>query len=403
MSRYKRYPAYKDSGVKWLEQVPAHWDIRRLASIFEERRTKVSDKEYPALSVSKQGIVPQLDSVAKTDDGDNRRLVCKGDIAINSRSDRKGSAGLVSRDGSVSLIITVLKPLNSIRGEYAHHLIRSEAFQEEFYRVGNGLVADLWTTNYSSMREIILALPPVAEQQVIFSHLDREVSRIDTLIYKKTCFIELISEKISALAAQCLATPESEWIRLQHVVDVIKRPVTQESGEQYIKLGLLNKGRGIFKKDESDQEDMGDSDFYWVERGDLILSGQFAWEGAVALATNEHEGCVVSHRFPVIRGKSDKVLTEYIFALLRSRHGDFMLNDCSRGSAGRNKPLNMGLLLKWKIPVPSIEYQQRIATLVWLRDRLKQKNERSIDLLKERRAALITAAVTGQIDLREAA
>ena len=110
MSRFKPYSAYKDSGVTWLGKVPEHWEINRLARDFEERRIRVSDKDYPALSVSKQGVVPQMESVAKTDDGDNRRLVCKGDIAINSRSDRKGSSGLVDRDGSVSLIITVLRP-----------------------------------------------------------------------------------------------------------------------------------------------------------------------------------------------------------------------------------------------------------------------------------------------------
>jgi len=100
---FPRYPAYKPSGVEWLGEVPEHWASRRLGFFFAERREKVSDKNFEALSVTKDGIVPQLDTAAKTDDGDNRKCVRTGDFVINSRSDRKGSSGLSRLDGSVSL------------------------------------------------------------------------------------------------------------------------------------------------------------------------------------------------------------------------------------------------------------------------------------------------------------
>lgn len=177
----------------------------------------------------------------------------------------------------------------------------------------------------------------------------------------------------------------------------------QQPGSSYTKLGLFNRGRGIFKRDETDTEDMGDSEFFWIQPGDLILSGQFAWEGAVALANEEHAGCVVSHRFPVIRGRNNEALTEYLLAYFLTAHGDFVLNDCSRGSAGRNRPLNMNLLLGWKIPIPPMQIQREVERLVQLERRIGEKVSKSIDLLKKRRSALITAAVTGQIDLREPA
>ena len=84
----QRYDTYKDSGVKWLGEIPSHWEVKRLASYFTERRVKVSDKDYEPLSVTKLGIFPQWENVAKTKDGDNRKLVKKGDFVINSRSDR---------------------------------------------------------------------------------------------------------------------------------------------------------------------------------------------------------------------------------------------------------------------------------------------------------------------------
>lgn len=140
---FPRYEDYHDSGLKWLGEVPTHWSLRRLGYFFGERREKVSDRDYQPLSVTKEGIVPQLETAAKTDDGDNRKKVCKGDFVINSRSDRKGSAGLSELDGSVSLISTVLKPQESVHGPYVHHLLRCIPFQEEFYRFGKGIVADL--------------------------------------------------------------------------------------------------------------------------------------------------------------------------------------------------------------------------------------------------------------------
>jgi len=189
---FPRYPKYKDSGVEWLGEVPEHWTLRRLGYCFDERREKVSDRDYPPLSVTKNGIVPQLETAAKTDDGDNRKRVCAGDFVINSRSDRKGSAGVADIDGSVSLICTVLAPRAEVLPAFVHHLLRSMPFQEEFYRFGKGIVADLWSTNYGEMRNILLAVPAIPEQSAIAAFLDRETAKIDALIAEQQRLIELL-------------------------------------------------------------------------------------------------------------------------------------------------------------------------------------------------------------------
>ena len=194
-----RYLEYKDSGVAWLAEIPAQWELKRLGYFFDERREKVSDKDFPALSVTKNGIVPQLETAAKTDDGDNRKKVCSGDFVINSRSDRKGSSGISSLDGSVSLINTVLRPRAEVVPGYVHQLLRSQSFQEEFYRFGKGIVADLWSTNYSEMSNITLALPSRQEQTAIATFLDRETAKIDGLIAEQEKLIALLKERRSAL------------------------------------------------------------------------------------------------------------------------------------------------------------------------------------------------------------
>ena len=124
----KRYESYKDSGVKWLGEIPGHWEVKRLGSFFIERRVKVSDKDFAPLSVTKNGIFPQLENVAKSNDGDNRKLVRANDFVINSRSDRKGSSGVSSFDGSVSLINIDLKRRNTVYPTFCNYLLKSIAF-----------------------------------------------------------------------------------------------------------------------------------------------------------------------------------------------------------------------------------------------------------------------------------
>jgi type I restriction enzyme, S subunit len=195
---FPAYSRYKESGVDWLGDVPDHWVVKRLGFYFAERRQKVSDKDYPPLSVTKNGIVPQLETAAKTDDSDNRKRVEKGDFVINSRSDRKGSSGVSEREGSVSLICTVLQMKEHIDPRFVHHLLRSEPFQEEFYRNGKGIVADLWSTNYGEMRDIQLAMPPHDEQMLVSAFLDRETTKIDALVAEQHRLMELLKEKREA-------------------------------------------------------------------------------------------------------------------------------------------------------------------------------------------------------------
>ena len=84
----------KDSGIEWIGEIPKDWKLIKIGNIYDERNIKVSDKDYEPLSVTKNGIVPQLESAAKSNDNDNRKLIRKNDFVINSRSDRRGSCGI---------------------------------------------------------------------------------------------------------------------------------------------------------------------------------------------------------------------------------------------------------------------------------------------------------------------
>ena len=190
----QKYANYEPSQADWLGFLPEHWDSRKVGALFVERKTKVSDKDFAPLSVTKFGVVPQLANAAKTNAGDNRKLVRTGDFVINSRSDRKGSCGVSGLDGSVSLINIVLTSRGILDEKYIHYLLRSQPFSEEYYHNGRGIVADLWTTRYSEMKSILLPVPPHEEQDQIVRFLDWKVSSINKLISNYRHQIVLLDE-----------------------------------------------------------------------------------------------------------------------------------------------------------------------------------------------------------------
>ncbi len=113
---------------------------------------------------------------------------------INSRSDRRGSSGIATQDGSVSVINIVLKPKREFFGKYLHHLFRNYYFIEEFYRNGKGIAYDLWSTKYSLMRAISFPVPPLEEQIQIANYLDEKTSKIDTIVETVEDKIKLLKE-----------------------------------------------------------------------------------------------------------------------------------------------------------------------------------------------------------------
>lgn len=249
MAKFKRYDSYKNSGVEWLGEIPSHWEIVRLGSKFIERKEKVSDKDFKPLSVTKTGVVPQLDNAAKTDDGDNRKLVRKDDFVINSRSDRKGSSGLSKFEGSVSLINIVLKPLD-INLEYSNFMLKCNGFIEEFYRNGHGIVADLWTTRFWDMKSIMLPIPPKDEQEKIASYLDEKIAKIDASISGKEKFIELLKEQKQIIINDAVTKGLNKNAKFKNSgVEWLGQIPSHWEVVRLGSLGIFSKGNGISRNE----------------------------------------------------------------------------------------------------------------------------------------------------------
>jgi len=423
---FPRYPKYKDSGVEWLGQVPEHWDVKRIGYYFNERREKCSDKDFPALSVTKNGIVPQLDTAAKTDDGDNRKKVLKGDFVINSRSDRKGSSGASDLDGSVSLICTVIRPQEQVHTPFVHHLLRSQLFQEEYYRNGKGIVADLWSTSYSEMRNILLGMPPTAEQKRIAEFLDQETAKIDALVAEQERLMELLKEKRQAVISHAVTkglNPKAamkpsgiEWLG-----DLPAHWVTPSLNTRYsCELGkMLDESRitgshlvsylrntdvqwDAINYQELHQMDIQQSEYprYTIQTGDLLVCE--GGEVGRAAMVKDVPGVIgfqkALHR---LRPRSSLEHTRYLYFTFfwAAATGVF-----SVGGTATISHLTGEQLRRFRFPKPPYSEQVDIAAYLDAQtakfDALAAEAQRAIDLLQERRTALISSAVTGQIDVR---
>jgi len=397
------------------------WRIYRLGQLFRERREKVNDRDFPPLSVTKNGIVPQLETAAKSDDTDNRKGVRAGDFVINSRSDRKGSGGLSELDGSVSLISIVLEPLGIDR-KFAHHLLRSSAFQEEFYRWGHGIVADLWTTRYSDMKNIRLAVSDVETQKAIADFLDRETARIDQLIEKKQRLVGLLGEKLDddILRAVTLGidpdvemVPEDEleWTthrpkhwklyRLKHFF----RENTQYSKDGQETLFSLRMKEGLVPHNDVSDKEIPPSDlinFKKVFPGQIVMNRMRAAIGLFGLA--DCEG-IVSPDYSTF-DVSPKAHAAYFLRLFKSEPMMAAFRLLSKGLGTGHSGfmrLNADNFGRIRVAVPEREEQRLVSNHVENRiaqiTKLQVWNEQSINRLREFRSALITAAVTGQMDV----
>ena len=173
--------------IIWLGELPENWNIIELGQVYEERKVKVKETIYEPLSVTMNGIVPQLASAVKAAEGSDRKLVKKGDFVINSRSDRKGACGVSERDGSCSVINIVIRPRDLYTAEYYNYVLLSTYFQEEFYRWGHGIASDLWTTRWSEMRKIKLPNPPDSVKKKIVFHIKskrNEIARLEEDTYR---------------------------------------------------------------------------------------------------------------------------------------------------------------------------------------------------------------------------
>jgi type I restriction enzyme S subunit len=424
----KPYAKYKETPALWLNSIPDHWESHKIRELFVERSEKVSDKDYSPLSVSKAGVVPQIATVAKTNNGDNRKLVRKGDFVINSRSDRRGSSGISNYDGSVSLINIVLKPRSFVNGRYMHYLLKSHYFIEEFYRNGRGIVADLWTTRYTEMKSIYLPVPSIEEQDQIVRFLDWKLAKINKLIRAKKKQIALLNEQKQVIINNALTKGLDSHAKLKESgisgLGSIPSSWSVKPLKYWAKSNLQSLNSSTEADFEFDYLDISSVGFGYVKQepvhyrfdeapsrarrivkyGDTIISTVRTYLRSMCFIDHDIEHCIVSTGFSVLSPIKETVLPEILSYALSS---DYFVNEVIKNSIGVSYPaINDKKLLSLKVALPStIEEQLQLYNEIKSKTTLLDKGilsiKQQVTRLEEYRTRLISDVVTGKVDLRD--
>jgi|JI10StandDraft_1071094.scaffolds.fasta_scaffold07303_6 type I restriction enzyme, S subunit len=455
MSHYTPYPAYKDSGVEWIGRVPEHWEVKRFKFAISNCRNgiwgddptghddtpcvRVADFDRSALRVNQE--IPTLRAIPERDRAS--RLLRPGNLLLEKSGggDSQPVGQVVLYDQAVEAVCS-----NFIARMELVHRADPSFWRYEFaaaYACGLNRRSVKQTSGIQNLDQEqyldeMATYPPPAEQSAIAAALDRETARIDALIARKTRFIELLQEKRQALITHAVTKGLDPSVKMKdsgvawigqvpehwELAQLGKLSVSRCDGpfgsglksEHYTDSGvrvirLQNIGWAQFK--DSDAAYIAFD--YW--QGELG-GGHDALPGDVLIAGLGDENnllgraCVVPDDTGKAMVKADcyrfrvgpRVVPEYVALTLSATSRA----ECGFLATGATRDrLNLTLASARRIPVPPVQEQREIVTAIHHSakrlDELMAKVECSITLLKERRSALITAAVTGQIDLREEA
>ena len=405
--------ATKDSGFEWIGIIPSEWGLSRIGQVYRLRNMKVSDTDYPPLSVTNKGIVPQLDTAAKTNAHDDRKLVKKGDFAINSRSDRRGSCGISDYDGSVSLINTILAPLNEMNPGYYDWLFHTVQFGDEFYKFGHGIVDDLWTTGWQEMKKITIPTPPLSEQKRIADFLDTKCAEIDALTadiqaqidtleqYKRSVITETVTKGLNPNAemkdsgAQWIGNMPAHWdvIRGKYILRYMQKPVREDDGV----ITCFRDGEVTLRSNRrEDGFTMSDKEigYQGIDVGDLVVHGMDGFAGSIGISDSRGKASPVLNVLETDQNK------RYIMYYLRSMAYSDVFLALATGIRVRSCDLRWNKLAELSYPVPPLNEQNAIVkhidSVLSKADAVIADKKAQLAILDEYKKSLIFEYVTGK-------
>ena len=411
----------KDSGIEWVGAIPQDWQLSKIGSLYTQRNEKVSDKDYQPLSVTMQGILPQLATAAKTDDGDNRKLVRVGDFAINSRSDRRGSCGISPLDGSVSLINIILTPRTAMHPGYYNWLFNTTLFADEFYKWGHGIVADLWTTRWQEMKSITVPVPEYAEQERIAAFLDAECAEIDTVLEKTRASIEEYKKLKQAVITQAVTKgirgdrPMKDsgsvwfeeipcnWVmkRIKYLFH-IKKDIAGKEG--YTVLSITQ--RGIQPKDLSKNEGQiaaNYSQYQLLAPGDFAMNHMDLLTGWVDIS--KYSGVTSPDYRVFVLDDTEKNDSSYYLYLMQMCYFNRIFYGLGQGVSGMGRwRLQADKFMNFPVVVPPVDEQKEIVS--YLNEKCKQldtlirNKQQYLTEIENYKKSLIYEYVTGKKEVK---
>lgn len=443
---FKRYPAYKDSGVEWLGDIPSHWSVIPLAKIALEPGSLFIDGDWvESKDLSDQGI--RYITTGNVGEGkykeqgsgyisqakfDELRCteVLPGDVLISRLNLPIGRACVVPDLGeriitSVDNVIT--RPDSGYSCSYLAYMLSSASHFANMEVLARGTT--MQRISRSTLGQVRFSFPPLDEQTAIATFLDHETAKIDALVAEQEKLITLLQEKRQAVISHAVAkglNPNApmkdsgiEWLGevpahwdVRALKNIVSTPITDgphetpqflDEGVPFVSAEAVSQGFINFEKIRghiSAEDHQRYSQKYLPRRGDVYMVKSGATTGVTAIVETDQEFNIWSPLAALRCG--DKMLPKFLLHYMRSRH--FQEAVTLNWSFGTQQNIGMGVIGNLSAPVPPLEEQTVIAFLLDQEtaklDTLTAEARTAITLLQERRTSLISAAVTGQIDVR---
>lgn len=384
---------------------PSRWLLYRgkqLFRVIDERSNKGIEE---LLSVSHiTGITPRSQknvTMFKSESLIGYKLCQIGDIAANTMWTWQGAIGVSKYYGVVSPAYNVYRQKKEyFNPEYLDLLLREHQLVDVYHSLSTGIRPSRLRLYPDVFLTIDFPVPPRDEQDQIVRFLDWKVSEINKKISLKRQSLDLLKELVNSAFATLISSA-FEKVRLKRVASLESDYIEINPDDYYKKAGMYNRGRGIFLRDPIKGTEMGDSKFQRIHSDRLMISGQFAWEDAVFVTSPKDEEGVASHRYYLLKSINHDVPVEFLFGYFLSQKGFSDLKQCSHGSAGRNRPLNINELLRIEVPiVHDHEAVSKLCNLVHAYMAMRPIVLHEEAILGELRNRIISDVVTGKIDVR---
>jgi type I restriction enzyme, S subunit len=432
-----RYPAYKPSGVDWLGEVPEHWGILQSRRMFKARREAAKEGATMLTASQKYGMIPQAEFVEREgrrvveviQGKDNLIQVEPDDFVISMRS-FQGGLEWCSFSGSTSFHYVPVTPIKHVVPRFFAHLLKSDRYISALRSTTN-LIRDGQEIRYSNFVQVPLPIIPASEQLAIATFLDRETSKIDALIAEQRRLIELLQEKRQSVISHAVTkglNPDApmkdsgvEWLgavpehwattALKRIVLVCGRigfrGYTTEDlvaeGEGALVLGgtnLTSKGRlDLSKQTFISWRKYEESPEIKVSINDLVI-GQRGTCGKVVMINRDIGPATINPSLVLLKRPTvdSEFLCYWLMGDLIQSIFESFLNATAIPMLSQQQIGNVLVIH------PPLDEQHAVVSFVAAEtaqlDTLTAEANCAIDLLQERRSALISAAVTGQIDVR---
>lgn len=438
MGKYQTYPEYNESGIEWLKEIPAHWRLVRAKYLFQKVQRPVRSEDG-IVTAFRDGEVT-LRSNRRTDGFTNAAKeigyqgVRKGDLLIHAMDGFAGAIGISDSDGKCSPVCSVCIPWSkdAVESNYYGYLVRQLAVTDYITSLAKGIRERSTEFRFNDFSSLFLAEPPKVEQQKITNFLDHETAKIDALIEKQQQLISLLQEKRQAVISHAVTkglNPDVpmkdsgvEWLgQVPEHWSILKFGVTNKSAElggnynsgeseeglPLIKMGNLGRGDISLKKIEylPIAEDFDKA--HLLKSGDFLFNTRNSLDlvGKVSIWKNELPRALYNSN--VLRISFEPTLvysSQYMSYLFNSDLGLSQLRLIAKGTTSV-AAIYYKDLKSISFPLPTLKEQEEIVEYVEKNieklDELIKQSQKAIQLIKERKTALISAAVTGKIDVRD--